>query len=206
MRLLMNPLALLGLGLLSSSRCSSTANANANANTEAHTATVSMDVTSGGWIRKAFSSNTNSNNATSIVDKVKLLKEQHFPFDLAAERLAKKKRMKERRERGAATLAQISPDPEQLERVDPDDAEQQRKLGNWFSGSTSSSPYSTDVLADPSQDYDKWAQAYRMLGGFIDCDHSSDGDDHSGDNNEDEQDEAQGACSRWMMWASVRWK
>jgi hypothetical protein len=33
------------------------------------------------------------------------------------------------------------------------------------------SPYDANGLADPSQYYSSWAQAYRMLGAFISCDH-----------------------------------
>ena len=56
--------------------------------------------------------------------------------------------------------------------------------------------------ADPGQDYDMWSQAYRMLGGFIDCDHhksEGSGDQNNGDNGADNEQ----ACSRWMMWAAV---
>ena len=52
----------------------------------------------------------------------------------------------------------------------------------------------------PGRTADKWQQAYRFLGGFIDCDHGwSDGSHDSGD----QQGRDNGACSRWMMWASV---
>jgi hypothetical protein len=56
--------------------------------------------------------------------------------------------------------------------------------------------HSANYLADPSQDYDKWAQAYRMLGGYIDCDHDKEAS-HSNDKNNGQ------ACSRWMLWAAV---
>lgn len=60
--------------------------------------------------------------------------------------------------------------------------------------------------ADPGNDYDMWQQGYRMLGGFIDCDHQK--DEGSGDHDNDGGNNGgggskSGACSRWMMWASV---
>jgi len=77
----------------------------------------------------------------------------------------------------------------------------QRKT-SWF-GNSGAYAYNAALtyVADPTQDYDKWAQAYRMLGAFIDCDHdksegSQDGGGNGGGGN--------GACSRWMMWAAVR--
>jgi hypothetical protein len=180
-----------------------------------------VDVSSQGSIRKATTHATSSSssgpmNVTAAMQEKREAYQQHFPFEkMEAEKLAKKQRMKERREKAARHFASIKPNPQQLERVDPEDwedIEQQqqeqhinhaRKLGSWFSNSESTSPYSTSVLADPSVDYDMWAQGYRMLGGFIDCDHGSDGDEHSGDNDND-NDGNDGACSRWMMWAAVR--
>jgi hypothetical protein len=175
-----------------------------------------VDVSSQGLLRKAFSSSSGPMNATAALHEKSQAFHQHFPFEeMEAERKAKKNRMKDRREQAARHFANIKPDPRKLERVDPEDWEaleqqqqeqqQERKLGSWFSSSGSSSPYSTTVLADPSTDYDKWAQGYRMLGGFIDCDHGDDEDQHSNDNNQNnnnDQDEG-GACARWMMWAAV---
>jgi len=62
----------------------------------------------------------------------------------------------------------------------------ERKLG-----SSGESAYSSSVLMDISEDYDWFAQGYRMLGGIVDCDHPKDGNDGNG-----------AGCSRWMMWAS----
>jgi len=100
----------------------------------------------------------------------------------------------------AGTVERVS--PEEFAQMD----EQQRLRGlNWWGGSATSDAYSSSVLVDPSQYYDKWAQAYRMLGGFIDCDHSKSGDSHdNGENNNNNQQQDGEACSRWMMWAAVR--
>lgn len=60
----------------------------------------------------------------------------------------------------------------------------------------------TNTLADPGDSYDEWAQGYRMLGAFIDCDNAK--SEGSGDNGGGGGGGAYGggACSRWMMWAS----
>lgn len=126
--------------------------------------------------------------------------------EIEKERRERKQRIRERRERVRELLKNAPPPKqEQLTKLSEDEVNKisdDRKL-NWFSGSSTSS-YSASFLADPSQDYDKWAQAYRMLGGYIDCDHDKDssGSHNSGDNNNG-GGEAGGACSRWMMWAAV---
>lgn len=73
-------------------------------------------------------------------------------------------------------------------------------------------PYSDSLLADPGEYYDKWAQGYRMLGGFIDCDHKKNQDDRRRrrmETNQNERDLSGSndrgddyGCSRWMMWAA----
>ena len=124
--------------------------------------------------------------------------------ELADERIARKKRMRERRER-ARDLLKTLPPPQQAQ---PMSADEVNRHLSWFGGSSSASTesYSAKVLVDAAAEYDKWAQAYRMIGGYIDCDHDKDGDDHhsgSGDNNNRNDGDSQ-ACSRWMIWASVR--
>jgi hypothetical protein len=87
---------------------------------------------------------------------------------------------------------------------DIDTKQKQRGL-NWFGDSGSVNAYSNSILADPSAFYDKWAQAYRMLGGFIDCDHAKSANSHdNGNNNNNNNNNNNGACSRWMLWAAVR--
>ena len=137
----------------------------------------------------------------------------------------------ERRRRAAEKMRNLSPDgevekvsPSELKRiirqakeVDPDGKLPQnqwiRRMGWWDFANIGDGipanyqPYK-EIYADSGYDWDYWAQAYRMLGGFIDCDcqqgESPYGDydrrgrgrDLSGDNSED-------ACGRWMMWAAV---
>ena len=120
---------------------------------------------------------------------------------LDRERHERRQRMRERRERARRILAQSPPPPpEQLERVD---AQYLRRHLSWFSSTDGGTSNSLNNLADPSQSYDKWSQAYRMLGGMIDCDHDKDqGSNHGGKNGNNGQNK-EGACSRWMLWAAV---
>jgi hypothetical protein len=129
-------------------------------------------------------------------------------LNMEEETKARKERIRERSEQARRKLASFRPDPDQvitmtkedIDKMSEQDYPWMRALG-W--GSSTSSSYA-DFFADPTQSYDKWAQAYRMLGGYIDCDHQKeDGDHHSGDNN-DQQDEQSDGCSRWMIWAAVR--
>lgn len=121
---------------------------------------------------------------------------------------------KEKAQRVYAKLSSSQPSQkEKLERVSPEqwqeiDAQQKQRGLSWFGGDSSASgngnPYGSSVLADPGSYYDKWAQAYRMLGGFIDCDHSKSDNSHdNGNNNNNNNNGGGGACSRWMMWAAV---
>ena len=124
--------------------------------------------------------------------------------DLVAEKKARKERRKERQER--AEEIQMKNEvhkqrPRNLEKMPQEHIE--REL-NWFgSGSNGQvSSVSESFLADPSEEYDKWAQAYRFLGAYIDCDHGWGEGGNSHDNGGG--NEGGGACSRWMIWAAVR--
>jgi hypothetical protein len=166
---------------------------------------MAMDVSNGGYMRRAAMPNS---NATGSLDFDPFLNLERFKQKQAAENLKRKKRAAARREKAKEVLKKIpQPKERDLKRVSPEQfkemtQKQQDRGLNWFGGSGSSQAYSSSVLADPSQYYDKWAQAYRMLGGFIDCDHNKDGGD-SHDSGDDGDDDGSGKCSRWMMWASV---
>jgi len=71
-------------------------------------------------------------------------------------------------------------------------------LGRKLWGNSNVDPYEPlGGLAEETNYYDKWSQAYRFLGGYIDCANSwGGGSGDSGDGGEG------GACSRWMMWAA----
>lgn len=112
----------------------------------------------------------------------------------------RRQRQRERSERVKEIFSNIK--PKDVERVSEEelesmDSEYIRKL-NW-GGSKSGGELS--YFVDPGEDYDMWSQAYRMLGGFIDCDNDkSDGDGEGGGSHEGGEG---GRCSRWMMWAAV---
>jgi hypothetical protein len=125
-------------------------------------------------------------------------------------------RTAERRARAKELIAQHQPEPGVLERMDESavrrlrtnavesDPNLEQENNSWLrdlsSSSATSSPY---WKADTGEYYDKFAQGYRMLGGFIDCDHAEDGSgDHSGDNNNGNNNNNGNSCSRWMMWAA----
>jgi len=113
-----------------------------------------------------------------------------------------------------------TPNIESLERMDPKDAyeklktnsknedyeflKSERNLWGWGgSGSTTvdEEVYENSNFAENAVSYDYWAQAYRMLGGYIDCDHPKGrGGSQSGSGDGEEWGTA--ACSRWMVWAS----
>ena len=121
------------------------------------------------------------------------------------------KRSKERRDQARKKIASLQPDISQLERLtkeeleslteDEEDHPWIRRAG-WRGDDYSA--YSLN-MADPSKSYDRWSQAYRMLGGFIDCDHTkTQKNDHNKNNNNGQNQQQQGTgCSRWMMWAAV---
>jgi len=121
-----------------------------------------------------------------------------------AERSARRERSRQRRAKVADAMKKVQPDlskiekvsREELNKLSEDHPQEFRKL--WGSGNGGNNLID---YADPGDDYDMWQQAYRMLGGFIDCDHQKSegsGDDGGGDSG----DGSEQACSRWMMWAS----
>lgn len=127
---------------------------------------------------------------------------------LERDRQARMERQRQRRERAREKLATVKPDLSKMHRMTKEElvaAQEQDhpwvRRASWGSNSDYE-PYDFSGMADPSQEYDKWQQAYRMLGGFIDCDHDMDDDNHSGSGDNDAQGSDQ-ACSRWMMWAAV---
>lgn len=116
-----------------------------------------------------------------------------------------------------AKLAQHRPDPANLQKLSKKDVQDlydpaaKIKFGeynndrqnflrrmSWYGNDNSgSSVYEHEFLANPGGEIDSWAQAYRMLGGFIDCDNEKDDSHDSGDEGSDGY-----GCSRWMMWAA----
>ena len=133
--------------------------------------------------------------------------------ELKEERQKQKERRKQRRAREQESRErrklQQTENTEQLIGGTSENQQQQRpplkkrNLG-WFGNSGSKIEYSETFLVDPSQEYDKWAQAYRFLGGYIDCDHPWQVDEHNSHEDENRNRKNQDACSRWMIYATVR--
>lgn len=118
-----------------------------------------------------------------------------------ADRLARKERNRQRREKVVDAMKKIRPDLSTVEKITVEEldklSEYHPKEFRKLWGGQSNGNGNMIEYADPGADYDMWQQAYRMLGGFIDCDHQK--SEGSGDNSGDGDSEA---CSRWMMWAS----
>ena len=157
------------------------------------------------------SSRRDSSTTNSTEDPFWRLEQyKEFRRQAAEARKNRYKLSRQERQQNARDFAKKLPKAPQgkIERVSPEELEkieqqqQQRELNWWGSGSATSDAFSSSVLLDPSQYYDKWAQAYRMLGGFVDCDHDKSGDSHDGENNNGNGNGD--ACSRWMLWAAVR--
>jgi len=122
--------------------------------------------------------------------------------DLQKERKARKERRQERKARASKVQAEHrqKAQHEQPRKLEKMPEEHVKRELNWFSGGSSGGSISEKYLADPSQEYDKWAQAYRFLGGYIDCDHGWGEDGHSGSGENGGGED--GGCSRWMIWAA----
>ena len=141
------------------------------------------------------------------------------PEERAQERINKAKRMQDRRTRAKELIQKHQPEPGMMERLGNQDIQKiyrnaiqadpsltkenhswLRDLGGDYT--SSEVPY---FLSPTNEYYDPWAQGYRMLGGFIDCDQQGGSGSHSGsgDNHRKLNGGGNGACSRWMMWAAV---
>jgi len=123
------------------------------------------------------------------------------PEEREAERLARRERNRQRRAKVAEAMKKARPDASKIEKLSEQEVnklseEHPNEFRKLWGGSRNSDS-NLITYADPGDDYDMWQQAYRMLGGFIDCDHQT--SEGSGDGSGDGDD---AACSRWMMWAS----
>ena len=185
---------------------------------------VEMDVSSsGGQQQTTTTRKTNFTQPSWVADLDRVY--QRYPRteeqrrkseQRARHRLTQQRERERRTEKAQRVLSKIKAPPlDEMERMDAaeidDLPEEQKRRLSWFSGGgggSSSGTMSSEVLADTGEYYDMWAQAYRMLGGFIDCDHHTDeGSGDSGNNNNNNEYEGEGdaqPCSRWMMWAAVR--
>lgn len=127
------------------------------------------------------------------------------PEERQAERMARRERNEQRRAKIQEAMNRVQPTSSGVERLSQEEFEDMQKKHPEFRklwGGGNSNNHMIQY-ADPGDDYDMWQQAYRMLGGFIDCDHqkSQGSGDHNGQGNGNAGNN--GACSRWLMWASV---
>lgn len=135
------------------------------------------------------------------------------PSELRRYLMERSERIANRRSTAHSKIAQVNPDVTTLQKLSKDDIQnvynsakkRDSDLFNsehkwfrrmkWYNNNDDRSPYNIEYFADTGSEIDQWAQAYRMLGGFIDCDHNKDDSHDSGDDEEE-------GCSRWMMWAA----
>eukprot|EP00559_Dactyliosolen_fragilissimus_P004846 CAMPEP_0184865850 /NCGR_PEP_ID=MMETSP0580-20130426/19420_1 /TAXON_ID=1118495 /ORGANISM="Dactyliosolen fragilissimus" /LENGTH=616 /DNA_ID=CAMNT_0027365221 /DNA_START=217 /DNA_END=2067 /DNA_ORIENTATION=+ len=162
-----------------------------------------------GNLKKVFNDNHQKPSSGSTSRRRRALKTKS---ELDEEKIARSARIKERRRKASEKIWNSKPDLSKAEKMSKEDVERARvdalktdpelerpenqwirRAGWWGGDNGGSEAYESDVFADPSLDYDWWAQGYRMLGGYISCDDDA-GSGDSGDGD--------GACSRWMMWAA----
>ena len=153
---------------------------------------------------------TSSND--TLVDKLKRnIQRGPSKEEREKEAVLRRQRVQERRNRARKTLASLSQRADKppqspkeakspVHRLTREEMQSVQRKTSWFgNGDSYSYNAALGYLADPAAEYDKWAQAYRMLGAFVDCDHQK--SEGSGDNGGG--GDGGDACSRWMMWASV---
>lgn len=152
-------------------------------------------------------------NDSNIIKSTNPKKISHYIIDpntptleeREAERSARKERNRQRRAKVAGALKKVRPDTSRIVKVSKEELKQlsdnhPKEFRKLWGGSSNNGENLIDY-ADPGNDYDMWQQAYRMLGGFIDCDHrKSEGSGDNGGGGSGDGDNQ--ACSRWMMWAS----
>ncbi|KAL3906500.1 MAG: hypothetical protein SGARI_003980, partial [Bacillariaceae sp.] len=114
------------------------------------------------------------------------------PEEREAERLARRERNRQRHSKIQEAMNKVTPNVNNgVERVSPMEFQAMQKDHPEFRklwGGGGGNQQHMIEYADPGDDYDMWQQAYRMLGGFIDCDHQksegSGDQDGGGDNGE----------------------
>lgn len=130
-------------------------------------------------------------------------------------KIERSRRMKENRQRAREKMKEMIENPQlytnaktelmseekintlrdEVMKKDPNlEQEKHRWLRGVYNTKNTYNPYDLNDLADPGKEYDGWAQAFRMLGAFIQCDNLGEGY-YGGQNNY--------GCSRYIMWAAV---
>jgi len=138
------------------------------------------------------------------------------PEQKAQERILKAKRHQERRNNAKELIAKHQPEPGVLAKMNPHDVRKvygnaikadpslEEENHHWLRdlGGSYAASENPSFLASTSEYYDPFQQGYRMLGGFIDCDHGQDGSGSGDNNNNGGNNNGDETCSRWMMWAA----
>lgn len=206
----------------------------------AHLSLMSLNSLAVGVVGAAVA--TSSSNSGSIFDNIQKPNErmnnkggprQSIPRtrdEFLAEDAKRSERMQQQRETARDKIREMmdnpqlySQSPERLSEEEMsnlekeairDDPNFERKENRWLRNRKyNEEDFEYSSLADPGQYYDVWAQAYRMLGVYINCKKSVSSDGWSGyyrygnnnrnnNNNNDDED----GCQRWVIWASVREK
>lgn len=154
------------------------------------------DAGGGGWLQPDGMPKSKKMTARSNRTRFEMDPNAPTPEEREAERQARILRHRERNARAKETLHRMGPG-RNAEMVPEEKLSPNLRRELWGNKQSSSVQF-----ANPGDDYDMWQQAYRMLGGFIDCDHHKD-EDGSHDNEDRDGDGGQQGCSRWMLWAAV---
>jgi len=86
-------------------------------------------------------------------------------------------------------------------KLSAEEEQKMRKMWNYNSGS--SEVITPSFLADSGAYYDKWQQAYRILGVYIDCDHPQSSNTWDYDNNPYYTENVNNAeCARYYIWCA----
>jgi len=152
----------------------------------------------------------------SYLRKVPEIKSKQLPIprtpeDLKKARIQKDKRMQERRENAKEKIREMIDNPneystDRAERMTKDDLDSLRTSvetddpllkmpeNRWLWNTKKKEPF-----ADSSIYWDMWAQAYRMLGVYVECENPNAKSSYYYSNNDDNED---GGCKRWVIWAA----
>jgi hypothetical protein len=145
--------------------------------------------------------------------------------ELQQEQQNKRTRIKARRELAKEKMRQMIENPHEFSTKNAekmseeeiqslrDDLQQQdpellqRPEGRWLWNLAGSGSSKKSNIADPSAYWDKWAQAFRMLGVYLECANSKSqwmyygGGGNGGNKNNNNGNDY--GCKRWVLWAAV---
>ena len=138
--------------------------------------------------------------------------------EVKKEKIRKSHRMREQRERARQKIRDMMENPheystdstermseEELESLrrdmTKDDPKLEKPENRWLrSRSGKVNPFESPVFYTAAGYHDKWAQAYRMLGLYIECSNPLDTWSYYNKNNNNNKSKG---CKRWVIWAAV---